>query len=172
MISLLAYAAYSNRPTRWRYAAVFVAVALGLMAKPMVVTLPFVFLLVDIWPLRRLSREPTAEERPQVRQLLTEKIPLFALAIASAIATFVAQSRGGAVARLDTYPLGLRTVNALISYVAYIGQAFWPARLAVVYPTRAAPAVWIIAAALAMLVLITALVIRSARRRPYALVGW
>jgi Flp pilus assembly protein TadD len=173
MTSLWAYTAYVRRPSRWRYLSVFVSVALGLMAKPMLVTLPFVLLLVDIWPLGRLSLgRPEGGERAGLRSLVMEKVPLFALAIASAIATFVAQSRGGAVARLEAYPLGLRAVNALISYVAYIGQAFWPARLAVVYPPRAVPAVWLLAAALATLLLISALVVRSAARRPYALVGW
>ncbi|HEV8497767.1 MAG TPA: tetratricopeptide repeat protein [Gemmatimonadaceae bacterium] len=173
MVSLWTYTEYVRRPSRWRYLAVFVSVALGLMAKPMLVTLPFVLLLVDVWPLRRFSfsQQEGGKWLPPWR-LVTEKLPLLALSVASAVATFVAQSRGGAVARLDAYPFGLRAVNALISYVAYIGQAFWPARLAVVYPPRAVPAVWTVAAAFATLVLITALVIRSATRRPYALVGW
>ena len=173
MISLWAYTAYVRRPSRWRYFAVFASLALGLMAKPMLVTLPFVFLLVDIWPLRRLSfGQSNGEERSNVRRLVVEKLPLLALAIASAAATFVAQSRGGAVAKLDAYPFGLRAVNALISYVAYIGQAFWPAHLAVVYPPRAMPPIWMIAGALTILILISAIVIRSATRWPYALVGW
>lgn len=173
MSSLWAYTEYVHRPSRLRYFAVMVSVALGLMAKPMLVTLPFVFVLVDIWPLQRLilgRRE--GGERPALRRLVIEKVPLFVLAIASAIATFIAQSRGGAVARLDAYPLGLRMMNAVISYVAYIGQAFWPARLAVVYPPRSAPAAWSLAAAAATLVLVSALVVRAAKRRPYALVGW
>jgi len=173
MMSLWTYTEYVRRPSRWRYLAVFVSVALGLMAKPMLVTLPFVLLLVDIWPLQRFSLgRPRGGEQPGFQRLVMEKVPLFALAIASAVATFVAQSRGGAVARFDAYPFGLRAVNALISYVAYIGQAFWPVRLAVVYPPRPVPAVLTVAAALAALVLTTALVIRSATRRPYALVGW
>jgi hypothetical protein len=143
------------------------------MAKPMLVTLPFVFLLVDIWPLQRLSLGDQPEsERSDLRRLVLKSCRCWRWPIASAAATFVAQSRGGAVARLDAYPFGLRAVNAIISYVAYIGQAFWPARLAVVYPPRAMPPIWMIAGALALLILISALVIRSATRWPYALVGW
>ena len=173
MISVWAYTEYALRPTRWRYLSVCLSLALGLMAKAMLVTLPFVFLLLDIWPLRRLSFEQAeGSARPPLRHLITEKLPLLALAIASALATFVAQSRGGAVARLEAYPLSLRAVNALISYVAYIGEACWPVRLAVVYPPRAVPSSWVVVAALATLILITALIVRAARTRPYALVGW
>lgn len=173
MISLWAYTAYALHATRRRYFFVLASVALGLMAKPMLVTLPFVFLLLDIWPLRRLSFDRAeGGERPALGHLIMEKIPLLALAVVSSIATFIAQSRGGAVARLDAYPLRLRAVNALISYVAYVGETLWPARLAVVYPPRAVPPIWVVAAVLTMLALITALTVRAVRKRPYALVGW
>src|SRR5437762_12349170 len=113
----------------------------------MLLPLPFVLPLVDVWPLQPPSPgRQQGGERTAPRLVVMEKLPFFALALASAIATFVAQSRGGAVARLEAYPLGLRAVNAIISYVAYVGQAFWPARLAVVYPPRAMPAVWLIVA--------------------------
>lgn len=173
MASLWAYTAYVRRPSRTRYSIVFVCIALGLMAKPMLVTLPFVLLLVDIWPLRRLTVGWSMRmDWSQLGRRTIEKTPLIALALASSVATFIAQSRGGAVARLDAYPLGLRAANAIVSYIAYIGEAFWPVRLAVVYPPRPMPSPWMLAGAVAILIVISVLAVRWAETRPYVLVGW
>ena len=100
---------------------VFVAFVLGLMSKPMIVTLPFTLLLLDVWPLGR---------RPALR----EKVPFFALSAAGAIATYLVQRGSGAVEALAAFPLGLRVENALVSYVIYAAKMLWPARLAVFYP--------------------------------------
>jgi len=141
---------------------VLVAFGLGLMAKPMIVTLPFVLLLVDVWPLRR----------PRTPALLWEKLPLFALSAAAAIATYLVQRGSGAVRALDAFPIGLRIENALVTYVVYMARMIWPARLAVFYPYPAEVPLW--QAALAGLVLagISVLVVRCLRDRPYLAVGW
>jgi len=147
---------------RGRKPLVLAAFCLGLMAKPMIVTLPFVMLLADVWPLRR----------PRTPALLWEKLPLFALSAAAAIATYLVQRGSGAVRALDAFPIGLRIENALVTYVVYMARMIWPARLAVFYPYPVDVPVW--QAALAGLVLagITVLVVRSLRDRPYLAVGW
>jgi Flp pilus assembly protein TadD len=173
MLTLWAYLAYVRRPSLARYAAVFTSLALGLMAKPMVVTLPFVLLLLDVWPLRRVELRNFGDaERQTWLRLASEKLPLIALSLASAVVTFIAQAQGGAVQRLENFPLTLRVENAILSYVAYIIAAFWPARMAVVYPTRVAPAVWIVVSAAAILIAVSVLAIRLAARRPHLFVGW
>ena len=144
------------------YALAVALFALGLMAKPMLVTLPFVLLLLDWWPLGR---------RPEgLKQLLTEKIPFFALAAASSVATYLVQQHGGAVSH--GLPLGGRLANAVISYPRYLGKMFWPVDLSVLYPH---PGRWPggeVAAAGIFLVLTTGLAVWGARRRPYLAVGW
>lgn len=152
---------------RARHLLVVVAFCLGLMAKPMIVTLPFVLLLVNVWPLGR----------PRTWALLREKLPLFALSAGAAIATYLVQRASGAVRALDLFPLGLRIENALVTYVIYIARTIWPARLAAFYPYPAqvhpaqAP-LWQAALAGLLLALISVLVLRSFRNRPYLAVGW
>ncbi|HEY3120909.1 MAG TPA: tetratricopeptide repeat protein [Vicinamibacteria bacterium] len=164
--TLWAYLAYVRKPRPGRYALVLVLFALGLMAKPMLVTLPFVLLLLDYWPLAR-TREPSAR-----RRLVLEKLPLLGLAAASSFVTFVVQRQAGAVKALDALPLDRRLVNAVISYVAYIGQTLWPARLAAIYPYPASFPAWAVTAAVVVLVAVTVLAVRMARRYPYLPVGW
>jgi len=164
MLTLAAYVAWVQRGGRWRWALVVVAFAFGLMAKPMVVTLPFVLLLLDWWPLGRFaSRSPAA--------LVWEKIPLVVLALADGVATILAQRAGGAIASLASVPVATRIANALVSYVAYVRLLVWPADLAVFYPRRAL-APWEIAGAAAILVAVSAVAVRARRRAPWALVGW
>ncbi len=127
MLTLWAYARYSEKPAPRRLALVALFLALGLMSKPMLVTLPFVLLLLDVWPLGRLERTPLG-------RLVLEKSPLFALVALSSAVTFFVQRAEGAVQPLQTYPLDVRAANALVAYVAYIGKAFWPARLSPYYP--------------------------------------
>jgi Flp pilus assembly protein TadD len=173
MLALWAYTAYVRRPSLGRYATLFASVAFGLMAKPMVVTLPIVLLLLDVWPLRRVELgEFGQRERIVWLRLAREKVPLFVLALASAVVTFAAQSQGGAVAKLDAFPLRLRLANALISYVIYIEAMLWPSRMAVVYPPRTTPTVWALSAAAVALVGISLVAVRSATSRPYLIVGW
>jgi tetratricopeptide (TPR) repeat protein len=158
-LTLWAYVRYTERPARGRYALVLVAFCLGLMAKPMIVTLPFVLLLVDVWPLRRVP-------------LLREKMPFFALSAASAVATYLVQRGSGAVETLSGFPLALRAENALVSYVVYIVKMFWPSRLAVFYPYPAAVPLWEAALAALTMLAISALVVRWFRVFPYLAVGW
>jgi tetratricopeptide (TPR) repeat protein len=159
---LLAYVWYSRRPGVGRYLLVVLLFALGLMAKPMLMTLPFVLLLLDYWPLGRT----------QPKWLALEKLPLVLLAIASGVVTYEAQQRGGGVAADEVVSLFARLKNVPVNYVGYLETIFWPARLAHLYPY--APA-GILAAALALLLLliVTVAVVWGARRgRRYLAVGW
>jgi tetratricopeptide (TPR) repeat protein len=181
MLALAAYLHYVRRPGLGRYSLVVVALALGLMAKPMLATLPCVLLLLDYWPLRRWSPSPSAEEvREQPlpepaswRWLVMEKVPLFVLIVASCLVTFVAQRRGQAVAPLAAVSLAARVGNALVAYAAYTGKMLWPAHLAVYYPHpgSALPLAEVLGAAL-LLALVTVLMLGPGRRWPYLAVGW
>ena len=157
-----------------------VALALGLLAKPMLVTWPFVMLLIDYWPLRRFNAAARAtrigtprrsESATELWPLLREKLPLFALVSASAIMTLIAQSRGGAVRTLAHEPMALRLSNALVSYVKYLLLTFWPNDLAVYYPFAGILA-WQIIGAAFLLIGITAFCVSQRRIRPYLMVGW
>jgi protein O-mannosyl-transferase len=156
----------AGRPTAFVfYLASLGCFALGLMSKPMLVTLPFVLLLLDFWPLQRLQRST-------LPRLVIEKAPFLALSTASSVITFVIQRGAGAVSSLEALPLGFRVFNALVSYVRYVLKMVCPARLAVFYPAPAEwPAVWIGAAALA-LAGVSVLAIRWARRAPWFAFGW
>jgi Flp pilus assembly protein TadD len=187
LLTMWSYVRYVRRPDRRRYGLVLALFALGLMAKPMLVTLPFILLLLDVWPLGRTAasrtpapvtepgRRPNARTPPpsSLRSLVVEKLPLLALAAASSVVTFVVQQREGAVGGLGVLPLGARLANALVSYVAYIGKMLWPVRLAAFYPyPHTRPGALALGAALLGLVGVTLAVVRAARARPYLLVGW
>ena len=158
-LALYGYARYVERPGAVRYLLVLLAFALGLMSKAMIVTLPFVLMLLDVWPLRRSLR-------------LREKLPFFALAAGASWLTFLAQERGDAVRTLSAIPLALRIENAVAAYGAYIIKMFWPAHLAPFYPYRFDLPLWQVAAAAAMLAGITVFVVRRARSLPYLATGW
>jgi tetratricopeptide (TPR) repeat protein len=161
-LTLWCYARYAQQPGVGRYLPVLLGFGCGLMAKPMIVTLPFVLLLLDLWPLRRAHR----------LAILWEKLPLFALAAGVSVATYVAQQQGHAVRLLSSLPAGLRIANALVTYVAYIGRMFWPTKLAVYYPYSHNLPVWRTVAAGVALAGVTALALRWFRRYPYLAVGW
>jgi tetratricopeptide (TPR) repeat protein len=146
---------------RGRYWLTLLAFCLGLMSKPMVVTLPFVLFLLDWWPLRR-----------PLGSALRVKIPLLGLSAASAAATYLVQRGSGAVREVGQFPLGLRVENALVSYATYIVKMFWPARLAVFYPYPHEFPVWQVALSALLLAGISILVLRERRSRPYLAVGW
>jgi tetratricopeptide (TPR) repeat protein len=171
MLTLLAYAWYARRPNVWRYLPVAAFLALGLMAKPMLVTVPLVLLLLDYWPLRRLDLADPRRWR-RAGWLVLEKVPLLALSVASGLVTVAAQKAGGAVAGIEILPLGQRVANALVAYVTYMAKTVWPTHLAFFYPYPEAIPVWQWAGAAALLVLITILVVRAGRRYPYLPVGW
>src|SRR5213594_3879064 len=173
LLSLIAYVRYAKSPSGGRYAWTAITLALGLLAKPMLVTWPFVMLLLDYWPLRRFDLTSRKKVTTKVWPLLREKLPLFALVAASAVVTCVAQSHGGAVRTFTDAPVALRLSNALVSYAKYVLRAFWPNDLAVFYPFpgTAIPAWQIIGAAL-LLIGITAFCVFRRKVRPYLIVGW
>jgi tetratricopeptide (TPR) repeat protein len=174
LLTIWAYLGYVKRPGRGRYLMVMVVFSLGLMAKSMVVTLPIVLLLLDLWPLQRIGfgRRPLPNGRGSVGRILLEKVPMLALSLGVAVVTYVVQRRGHAVMPLDLIPLSQRLANALVSYVAYVADMLWPARLAVFYPFPLHVPLWQpVAAGLAVLA-VSILALRSIERRPYLAVGW
>jgi tetratricopeptide (TPR) repeat protein len=178
MISVAAYLRYLDDRKAWRYSLVCASLALGLMAKPMVTTLPAVLLLLDYWPLGRLRFTSDAGPGPSragagISPLLLEKLPLFALSLASGIVTLVAQDLSGAVKPSELYSVTTRLANAAVSYATYVAKAVWPARLALFYPHRGdtLTALQVLGTA-AFLAAATVLVIRRSPRSPYLGVGW
>jgi len=168
LLSLLAYGWYAKQPSWKRYLAVIASFAFALMSKPMAVTLPFVLLLVDFWPLERYGRFKWNHHK----QLILEKLPLFALAAGSVWATLKAQGVEGAL-NPASFPLQLRLENALLSYIRYLGKIFWPAKLTIAYPhPRWSIQLWEAALAGLLLAVITVLVLRERKRRSYLAVGW
>ena len=168
MLALVLYARYAAARTAGRYLAAALAFAVSLLAKPMAVTFPLVLLLLDFWPLGRIAWPPApAAARP----LVLEKLPLLVLSAIASVFTFLAQRNFGAVVSLAHLPFTARAANAAFAYVAYIGKAFWPSDLAVLYPERAPDAS---AAFLAAIVLaaVTFVAWRWIRTRPYFAVGW
>jgi Flp pilus assembly protein TadD len=168
-LTVWTYISYTRRPDWIRYAIVMAAYALALLAKSMVVTLPFVLLLIDYWPLERV-RSLTDWQRLLV--LGREKIPLLAMAAATAVVTYAAQSQGGAVGGFDRLPLGVRAAHAIVAYATYLVQIMWPAALAVFYPYGPAPSAILVAAASLLLIAITFVVIRRRASSPWLFVGW
>jgi protein O-mannosyl-transferase len=171
LLTMWAYAWYveDTRDLK-RLLVVVLALALGLMAKPMLVTLPFALLLLDYWPLRRLEPD---ELRSSLVPLVKEKLPLFGLMLLAIVVTFIAQKRGGAVQTFQHLPLADRLSNAVVAYVSYVIALFWPQDLGVYYPLQSGGRpLWQVGGALLVLAAITALAIRSARSRPYMLFGW
>ena len=177
MLTLWSYARYVEEPGGTRYLATLLFFMLGLLAKPMLVTLPFVMLLLDYWPLDR-CRPGMPENGNNARKwgiktrLFLEKTPFFVLAAAASIATYLVQREWGAVNSLDMIPLKLRISNTLVSYIAYIIKMIWPQRLAVFYPYPAAIPMWKVVGASALFAIISLGVIITMKRRPYLLVGW
>lgn len=173
LLAMLSWAGGVIRPTPLRRAATPLLFALSLMSKPMLVTLPFLLLLLDFWPLGRwrIDRAGPARWLPP-RALLVEKLPLFALAAASSLVTWLVQRAGGAVSGLEALPVGSRLANAAVAYVAYLARALWPVDLAVLYPLQASPPAWEVAGAWAVLAGLTVAALALARRAGYVPVGW
>jgi protein O-mannosyl-transferase len=194
VLTLAAYLGYVRRPhSLARYLTVFALLLAGLMSKPVLVTLPCLLLLLDYWPLGRIGRPATGptcgpalatgagRSRPTgvlppplpipLRRVLLEKVPLVLLAAAFALVTLLVQ--GKAVAALEAVPMGARLANALLAYVAYLGQFFYPIGLAVFYPyPSTSPAAWKVVGALLLLAGISAAAVRWRRSCPYLFVGW
>ena len=159
MLTLSAYVGYVARPSRIRYFLTLLVFCLGLMAKPMLVTLPVVLILLDLWPLQRGIR-------------IAEKIPFLAASLLSSIIAYVAHQKGGAVATFEVIPLTTRVENAAVSYALYILKTLWPTRLAVFYPYPLQSLVVPATCAAIALLAFTVLVIRAFRQCPYLAVGW
>lgn len=172
-LTLWAYGWYVRKPSWKRYLAVFFLFAAGLAAKPMVITAPFVLLLLDYWPLNRTA--PSAAKGNSSKtwsKLILEKIPLFVLSLASALITIAAQQSGGAMRSTEQFPLGVRLANAICAYAMYLWKMLWPAHLAPLYPHpgRSLPG-WQIAVCTIVLIAISVIVLKFRERR-YLLVGW
>ncbi|MEO5720638.1 MAG: tetratricopeptide repeat protein [Chthoniobacterales bacterium] len=176
LLCLLAYARYVERPAPRKFLAVAGTLALGLMAKPMLVSWPFLMLLLDYWPLHRVEWQTAAGLRRFTKDwlpLIREKLPLFGLALASMIVTQIAQSKGGSVADLAAESFATRLANALVSYANYLGLTFWPVDLGIFYPFPFAGVPGgQLAAALLVLAGISLVALREARRQPYLIIGW
>jgi tetratricopeptide (TPR) repeat protein len=187
ILTMGAYASYVEAPGAKRYLLVLVCFVLGLMAKPMLVALPFVLLLLDYWPLGRWRFKPMAHAHPpqvedlthikdqgkRVTHLLVEKGPLLVFAVAFSIVAFLAQEHGGATKSFASFPMEVRVANALLSYVGYMGKMLWPKNLAVFYPHPGITVtMWQAAMAGLLLAALSVLTIRLAKGRPYLPVGW
>jgi tetratricopeptide (TPR) repeat protein len=172
MLTLAAYVRYARNPfSLGRYLLVALCLALGLMSKPMLVTLPFVLLLLDYWPLGRMPRTASGAVLRALRPLIVEKIPLLALSAASCVVTVLVQ--GEAVATIQRVPVPIRIGNSAVSYIAYLGQMVFPMGLAAFYPLAVNNLViWKAGVALVLLAGISAGVVWLRRSRPYLLVGW
>lgn len=173
--ALIAYCWYARKPDLRRYLAFAGLFALGLMSKPMVITLPFVLLLLDYWPLGRIRGVPAGT--PPIAQaplsgLLVEKLPLLLLSAASAVITMQAQRAGGAIRSTAQFSFGIRLENAVVAYATYLWKMIWPLRLAPIYPHPGdSLAVWKVVISALVLLAVTAVVLRFRSRR-YLLTGW
>lgn len=179
-----AYAAYVKRPALSSYLLVLLLFSLGLMAKPMLVTLPFVLLLLDYWPLCRMRDLSVKELSPSLHStqtlikariigcLLLEKVPLLLLALPAIALVFHTEVRVGALASLEAFPWAARISHALVSYWLYLGKTFWPVQLAVFYPHPGQWPLFTAGAALAGLLAVTYVCLKLSTRFPYVIVGW
>ena len=206
MAALYVYAGYVEEQKLARYFLCLILFTLGLMAKPMLVTLPFVLLLLDYWPLGRWPKTPAPVNLPAaatarsekkktkqhradstkvqkistpltnrssiIRSLLWEKAPFFLLTIASSIITLWAQSKGGALVSVQKLPFSERVVNAIVSYVSYLGKTFWPINLAVFYPYESSLSLGQVFGSVLILIIISAAVVYFIKKAPFLFVGW
>lgn len=175
LASMWTYAEYAKRPGYARYLATCGLMALGLLAKPTVVTLPFALLLLDIWPLKRVDVGTGTNLAGAARTfagLVVEKVPLFALAAASSIVTFLVQRSAGAVMPIEAKPITMRAQNALVAYGEYLLKALWPSHLAAFYPYMEPLPMWRWLLALGVVALLSGTAIAFLRSRPYLAVGW
>jgi len=173
LAAIYSYFRYASKPGVLSYLAVVVFFILGIMAKAMVVTLPFLLLLLDYWPLGRVRAGNVPSRVRRWVTLLVEKAPLILLAALCAGITILAQGKSGAVKTLDTFTFDVRFANALVSYGGYLGKTLWPARLAAYYPHPGATiSLGLAASAALFLVGITAAALATAHRYPWLIVGW
>ena len=187
LLTMVAYVHYVNRPGGKRYLLVLVTFFLGLMAKPMLVTLPFVLLLLDYWPLNRfkpravtgsvedqsLGFQSSGDDKLPILKAVMEKTPLFLMSLFSCVVTVMAQQEAGAISTLEIVPFKLRIANGLVSFVAYMGKMIWPQDLAVFYPHPISDLqIWKPVAAGLFLLIVSTVALWVAQRCRYVLVGW
>lgn len=178
LLAVWSYLRYAKCSGIGRFLLVLLFFILGLMAKPMIVTLPFVLLLLDYWPLQRFQFGISKAGLNHAKQkysrifLIVEKIPLLLFSAASCLMTFYAQNIGGAVRSLDVFPLHVRITNALVSYIGYIAKMFWPVKLAVIYPHPGLLPMWQIIGSCLLITGITYFAIKLIQSRPWFIVGW
>lgn len=175
LASIYVYASYVENFKLSRYFFCLILFALSLMSKPMLVTLPFVLLLLDYWPLGRWTKEistPVKSRSHLIGRLIWEKAPFILLTIVSSIVTLWTQNKGGAITSTDQLSFPSRVANAVISYVSYLAKTFWPVDLAVFYPFEYSFVFWQILASCLILIIITAVVIWTIKKFPFLFVGW
>lgn len=180
LLAMHGYLSWARFGGGLRYVGVALLLVLGLLSKPVVVTLPCVFLLLDVWPLRRVSwtRDPTRPGAPEsIGRLVWEKVPMFALVALASAATFAAQDAGGAVVGTPDLPPGTRLASSILAYLWYLEKTVWPAGLAVMYPhphlgAGTAPGLVDWGVPLAFLAALTAVLVQQVKARPYLLIGW
>jgi len=179
-LTIGAYLYYLKRPSILRYSLLTLYFMLGLLTKPILVAIPFLLLLIDYWPLRRITyidlryhgvfammRNP-----PSLLYLLREKAPLMLISLLSIILTLIAAEQGSTLKSIDMFPFGLRIANALISYAEYVLKMIMPINLAVFYPYQFAIPVWQIIAATIFLAAVTFIIVKQQRQHPYLFFGW
>jgi tetratricopeptide (TPR) repeat protein len=173
LLAMAAYGRYVARPSAMRYALVTLLFLLGLLAKSMLVTLPFVLLVLDAWPLARIRDQKSAVRgQKNWSALVLEKVPLLAIAAALSVVTFLAQKSAGSTMPMTVYPLSARIQNALFSYERYLGKIFWPHDLVLPYPFSRSLSSLELCWAAALLVAICFIAIKTAQRRGYLFTGW
>ncbi|KUG23968.1 hypothetical protein ASZ90_006231 [hydrocarbon metagenome] len=175
LASIYAYACYAESSKLSRYFLCLIFFVLSLMSKPMLVTLPFVLLLLDYWPLGRGTKDisaPINSRGSVIGRLLWEKVPFIFLAIVSSVVTIWAQKMGGSVASMERLPFPVRISNAITSYVSYLGKTFWPADLAVFYPFDFYLPLWQVLISSFILIVITVVVLYYIKKLPFLFVGW
>ncbi|MBI9084516.1 MAG: tetratricopeptide repeat protein [Desulfobacterales bacterium] len=169
MLTLWAYAGYAKRPTPPKYLVVAMLFACGLMAKAMLVTLPAIMLLLDVWPLGRLAQDGPLRRLPT---LILEKIPLFMLSGLTSVITLIAQREGGSMIGVDDLSIPVRIANALVAYTGYIRKMFWPVDLAVFYPHPGMPSGGKLFIAGIFLAAVSVAALISVKKYPWFLIGW
>lgn len=173
LLTIWAYIRYCEHPKTTGYLLTLIFLIIGLMAKPMLVTLPFVLLLLDYWPLERMAFGNKTGNSKSILQLLIEKAPFFGFSVIASIVTFVVQRGGGAMHTMEAFGLKSRVGNAIVSYVIYIAKMIWPSRLAVLYPHPGDNLPMAAVTACGLLLLgISFCLIYLARRHKYLTVGW
>ncbi len=191
LLTMLAYVSYVKTKSKASYLLALGCFVLGLMSKPMLVTLPFVLLLIDYWPLQRgqafqpkttdpLASDaiaPDAAEQPALwtmrwLRLIAEKLPFFALALLASAVTYLVQQHAGAMSSLEELPFRERIANAALAYFQYLSKAIWPAGLAIFYPFQHHPPMGMVVLSLGALASLSCLFVAAAKRRPYLFTGW